>query len=180
MKKVIRLSESQLRNIVKKVILEIGGYDDPFVMASHGRHVFSNSLEMISELSLMMAKIISLLLDTDFDKMEKKEFFESIAMKLERVIFRLDKILGDFTEDELREKSKVLIKKLGKLKDKFIMLDQMDVSDYVSYNIDFNYLVEETSSILEFLSDFSGSLRRTVDTFSDRFNRDNDPNFGFN
>ena len=128
----------------------------------------------------MMAKIISLLLDTDFDNMEKKEFFESIAMKLERVIFRLDKILGDFTEDELREKSKVLIKKLGKLKDKFIMLDQMDVSDYVSYNIDFNYLVEETSSILEFLSDFSGSLRRTVDTFSDRFNRDNDPNFGFN
>jgi hypothetical protein len=101
-------------------------------------------------------------------------------MKLERVIFRLDKILGDFTEDELREKSKVLIKKLGKLKDKFIMLDQMDVSDYESYNIDFNYLVEETSSILEFLSDFSGSLRRTVDTFSDRFNRDNDPNFGFN
>ena len=127
-----------------------------------------------------MAKIISLLLDTDFDNMEMKEFFESIAMKLERVIFRLDKILGDFTEDELREKSKVLIKKLGKLKDKFIMLDQMDVSDYVSYNIDFNYLVEETSSILEFLSDFSGSLRRTVDTFSDRFNRDNDPNFGFN
>jgi hypothetical protein len=56
----------------------------------------------------------------------------------------------------------------------------MDVSDYESYNIDFNYLVEETSSILEFLSDFSGSLRRTVDTFSDRFNRDNDPNFGFN
>jgi predicted MPP superfamily phosphohydrolase len=149
-------------------------------MASHGRHVFSNSLEMISELSLMMAKIISLLLDTDFDNVEKKEFFESIAMKLERVIFRLDKILGDFTEDELREKSKVLIKKLGKLKDKFIMLDQMDVSDYESYNIDFNYLVEETSSILEFLSDFSGSLRRTVDTFSDRFNRDNDPNFGFN
>lgn len=180
MKKVIRLSESQLRNIVKKVILEIGGYDDPFVMASHGKHVFDNSLEMISELSLIMVKIISLLLDTDFDNMEKKEFFESIVMKLEQIIFRFDKMLGDFTEDQLRKKSKNLITKLKKIKDKFILLDQMNVSDYESYNIDFNYLVEECSSILEFLSDFSGSLKNTVNTFSDRLNRDNDPNFGFN
>lgn len=180
MKKVIRLTESQLRNIVKKVILEIGGYDDQFVMSSHGHHVFSNSVEIINDLSLVLVKIISLLLDTDLNNMDKKEFFESIAMKLERTIFRLDKMLGDFTEDELREKSIVLIKKLEKLKNKFIMLDQMNVPDYESYKISFKNLVEETSSILEFISDFSGSLRTTVNTFSDRFNRDNDPNFGFN
>ena len=72
------------------------------------------------------------------------------------------------------DKAKLYKEKLNKI------LKDSEFRKIIQDNIDFNYLVEETSSILEFLSDFSGSLRRTVDTFSDRFNRDNDPNFGFN
>ena len=179
MKKIIKLTESELKNIVKKIIIEIGGYDDPFVMASHAKHVLSNASEMGSELTLLLVKCVTMLLDTDLEDSDKKGFFRSIIVNLGNLSESLDGMLGDFTEDKLRNISKKLSKKLKTLKSKFIIIDQMNDVDFQSIGGNFNHLVEDLSDALEITSEFSKVQKDTVDTFSDRFNRDEDPNFGF-
>ena len=62
----IKITESQY----KKIINEVGGYDDQNVMASHGANVHGMISRSVSETIYMIAEIMKYLEDGEVGKMD--------------------------------------------------------------------------------------------------------------
>lgn len=53
-KKIIRITESDITKIVKKVLAEQGGYDDPGIMAVHGMHTHGSIYRTVAEIGVIL------------------------------------------------------------------------------------------------------------------------------
>ena len=57
-KKIVRITESDLVNIVKRVLNEQGGYDDPIQMAMHGGATLSGLGNIVGHIIELLNKVI--------------------------------------------------------------------------------------------------------------------------
>ena len=60
-KKIVRITESDLVNIVKRVLNEQGGYDDPIQMAMHGGATLSGLGNIVNHIIELLTQSIEML-----------------------------------------------------------------------------------------------------------------------
>ncbi len=90
-KKVIRLNESDIENLVKKIIKEeqldeIGGYDSPELGSAHGKSTMEEILRIFTNVSDGFSKLNTMQFDILDDKLSKetKIMLKNIQPILER------------------------------------------------------------------------------------------------
>jgi len=112
-KKVIRLTESDVERLVKKIISEVGGYDDPNVMGLHYgnitktiNHVFTSIIDMVNKLNVVLAQ-------KDSVTEEEKQFIvgslDGLSLAIEECLSIFKKLSNEITENELRREILKLI-----------------------------------------------------------------------
>jgi hypothetical protein len=134
------ISESQL----KRVINEIGGFDDKDAMGSHSTMIQNNIMVKVVETIKAMKATINLL-DTDGIKTENVIYLiEQILDMLDNTSKMLDVFIPEIYLDrdykeaaiEFNQKNKKLIKKLGMVKHIAIGMSVMEVKDILNETIE--------------------------------------------
>ncbi len=129
-KKIVRITESDLVNIVKRVINEVGGYDDFFQMKFHGESTLNGLYRITDDIANILDKIIRMLGKKNIPKhktvstiAKMTNVLEIIKHNLEKIIEEimgnddLKKAVSDLTSEVERKISKLEV--LGSFKPKF-------------------------------------------------------------
>ena len=94
-KKIVRITESDLVNIVKRVINEVGGHDDFFQMAQHGGAVIGGLSKITDDIANILDKVITMLRKKNVPKHRRLSTIEKIKNLLEIIEHNLEKIKGE-------------------------------------------------------------------------------------
>jgi hypothetical protein len=113
-KRVIKLTESDLEKLVRKIINEVGGYDDPNVMGLHAGHVMSNLVGSYEDIANMISSLTNVIRDGKVTKEDIVDYLDQIVNELSVIKKIIRDVISDFTEDKLVEESKNFIKKINK------------------------------------------------------------------
>ena len=176
-KRIIKLSESQLTNLVKKIINEVGGYDDHNVMVQHSVHSMEALIDSYNDLSSIMSGLANSISRGD----SKKDISENLMQFRDFVIIFIDvmdKALEDFTEDDLILQAKSFKKYLKSHLNKLNLLitTSLDMGDDVEYKERVGDLVME---LLPNIRKYSEKLKLVNDRFEDRVSNFKSGFFGF-
>ena len=111
-----------IRKIIKEELLkEVGGYDDQNTMANHAGHVMnvlSGSYNDLSNTLHGLANAVS-------DGASKKDligFLVETSKNIDMLTNIINTIIKDFTEDDLIDKAKMVIKSLNSFRKKINVL----------------------------------------------------------
>jgi len=99
-----------IRKIIKEELLkEVGGYDDPNVMATHAGHTMGVLADSYNDLSNTLQGLANAIMD----KAEKEDlviFLGETSKEISFLIDVIERVIKDFTEDDLIMKAKSIIK----------------------------------------------------------------------
>lgn len=165
------------KTIKEELLKEVGGYDDPNVMAQHANTVMSNLRNTMSELNLALIGFSGILTQSDFSHLKISEETEELINLISESIMVINISLENFTEDDLISKGKNFIKQLTSLSDRVRYLNQMKF-DYTSKG----YIKELAQTVFDTvtsLRNFTKSFVNTDKMFRQRFdaqkgNQEND------
>lgn len=164
-KKIIK--EELLKHINKsKNLYEAGGYDDPQVMATHAGKIMGALSNSYNDLSDILQKLANAVMNGD-----SKEYITDILMDASKGIsFLVDVIktaIKDFTEDDLINKAKMVIKSLNSFKRKIDVLSNF--SDAMGTEEEFiERLKILLMDLIPTLQEYGEQLKITNQLFSDR------------
>tara|TARA_R100000908_G_C3721277_1_gene123922 strand:+ start:363 stop:956 length:594 start_codon:yes stop_codon:yes gene_type:complete len=103
-KKIVRITESDLVNIVKRVINEVGGHDDFFQMKFHGESTLNGLYRITDDISNLLDKIITMLRKKNIPKHKTVSTIAKMSNVLEIIENNLEKIIGEIMgNDDLRK-----------------------------------------------------------------------------
>lgn len=166
MKKIIKINENQLTNLVKRIIKEVGGYDDKNIMGQHVRHTMSILTTSYSELTNTMTGLVNSVSRGD-SKMDIIENLIEFSTTIKEFIDILTLSIGDFTEDELIRQAKLFKKQLNTTITKIDILtknpDAMGNDDEFS-----NRVMDLLKTVVPSIRDYSEKLSLVNDRFTDR------------
>jgi hypothetical protein len=166
-KKVIRLTESDLEKLVKKIITEVGGYDDPTIMGTHASKSMENLTGVYDELSNILQGLANAIMD-DFSVSELSDFLNDVVNEIEILVDTTQKTIKDFTEDDMIDAAKRFIKELKSFQRKIIVL--MNFSDSMGNELEFKERLKNmVQGLIPMVKEYGKKLRITNDTFRDRF-----------
>lgn len=94
-KKIIRITESDLVNIVKRVINEVGGHDDFFQMSMHGGATLNGLYRITDDIANLLNKIITMLGKKNIPKHKTVSTIAKMSNVLEIIENNLEKIIGE-------------------------------------------------------------------------------------
>ena len=98
-KKIVRITESDLVNIVKRVLNEQGGYDDPIQMAMHGGATLSGLGNIVNHIIELLTQSIEML-----GKNIPKHIINSTIAKISNVLEIIGHNLEKITEEIMGNK----------------------------------------------------------------------------
>ena len=103
-KKIVRITESDLVNIVKRVINEVGGYDDFFQMKFHGGSVIGGLSKITDDIANLLNKIITMLGEKNIPKHKTVSTIAKMKNVLEIIKHNLEKIIEEIVgNDDLKK-----------------------------------------------------------------------------
>lgn len=99
-KKIVRITESDLVNIVKRVINEVGGYDDFFQMKFHGKSTLNGLYRITDDIANILDKVITMLRKKNIPKHRRLSTIGKISNILEVIKYNLEKIIGEIMNND--------------------------------------------------------------------------------
>jgi len=156
-----------IRRIIKEELLkEVGGYDDPNVMATHAGHTMGVLADSYNDLSSTLQGLANAIMD----KAEKEDlviFLGETSKEISFLVDVIERVLKDFTEDDLIMKAKSIIKSLKSFKRKIDVLSNF--SDAMGGNEDFiERLKILLMDLIPSIQEYGEQLSITNKMFGDR------------
>lgn len=167
-----------IRRIIKEELLkEVGGYDSQSVMNIHASTVMSNLSEAYNNLTNTLHGLANAIVD-NYPKSDIVTFLNEVSEEINLFISIVKTTIKDFTEDDLINESKSIIKKLESFKKKIDVI--FNYSDSMGGEEDFieriKFLLME---LIPYVQEFGEQLQITNTLFSNRASNHRG-SFGFN
>jgi hypothetical protein len=181
MAKIIRLTEGDLTNIVKRVIKEQGGYDDPGVMATHGGIIQGGARKMIAMIKKMLDDTREAF-EVDVPKEQVMVGIQTISTLLDQIEEQLKKVIPEMMlNDDLKLASKNLVRSIKSGKAKLRMLSSGSQSTAhpmmppamqgIGFSLDKNDLNDKLTDILIKIGTAAERLQFQLEDEGNRMNR---------
>lgn len=104
-KKIIRLTESDLENLVKKILSEVGGYDDPYIMSRHYSIIIGVIKEAMTSVLTMLERLNMVLnSETKMSPENKSKIIKSLTAlsgAIDETVNAFNQLKNEITEKEL-------------------------------------------------------------------------------
>jgi hypothetical protein len=158
-----QITESQFEFLMKRLTEVAAGYDDHFVMSTHSGGSMGRLIFLLTDLVESLKETMSLLNTEDVNTKEVISHFESVNDRLDIVSEMMIKTFKDFTEREVINKGKLLVKKIKQYQRKIGVIlhygSQLTDSDEEF----FESIGKETKKLAGFTLDYSHELRNSSD-----------------
>lgn len=156
-----------LRRIIKEELLkEVGGYDDPTVMGRHAGHVMEILSNSYNDLTNTLQGLANAIMD-GVPKSELVTFLDETSHNIELLVNVIKNVTSDFTEDDLVDKAKMIVKSLNSFKQKIGVL--INFTDAMGNDEEFIERVKEfLMGLIPSLQEYGEQLRITNKVFADR------------
>jgi hypothetical protein len=172
-KRIIKLTESDLERLVKKIITEVGGYDDPTIMGIHATKSVNELISAYHELSIIIGDLSNAILDGGLTIADSKEYLMDIIEAIDIVIGVGEVAMKDFTEDELIAKNKKFNKTLNRFTKKLrILVDQ--ANNFVKNDQEYMEMIKELlMDMVPTISEYEDEISATIGRFKGRYDKFN-------
>lgn len=170
-KKIIKLTESDLTKLVRKIINEVGGYDDPTIMGRHASKTINTLSDSYSDLTFAISDLSNNLADGDISMDDSKEYLLDIIETVDEFIMVANVVMKDFTEDDLIRETKKIIKSLNKFTQKLRVLVTMK-SSFANTDQEYSEKIKDLLiELVPLLREYSDKVNLTIQTFSGRLSK---------
>lgn len=181
MAKIIRLTEGDLTNIVKRVIKEQGGYDDLGVMATHGGIIQGGARRMIATIKKMLDDTKEAF-EVDIPKEQLMTGIQTLTQLLDQIEDQLKKVIPEMmlnNDVKLAAKNLVRSVKSGKAKLRMLSSGSQSMShpmmppamQGVGFAMDKNDLNDKLTDILIKIGTAAERLQFQLDDEGEQMNR---------
>jgi hypothetical protein len=180
MKKTIKLTESELKTVITKIIEQAAGYDDFQVMYHHGGIGLKALMTTLKDLLSVLKSIIMII---ESDSLEYNGIVELLS-KATDIISDINSVMKtvfkDFTDREVIKKGKLLGRALESYKEKLFTFMDMG-EELVTKDILLDKLIVLTDTVVKRTEDYAIELSKYEKIFKDRleFGKD-EPKSNFN
>jgi hypothetical protein len=180
MKKTIKLTESELKTVITKIIEQAAGYDDFQVMYHHGGIGLKALMTTLKDLLSVLKSIIMII---ESDSLEYNTIVELLS-KATDIISDINSVMKtvfkDFTDREVIKKGKLLGRALESYKEKLFTFMDMG-EELVTKDILLDKLIVLTDTVVKRTEDYAIELSKYEKIFKDRleFGKD-EPKSNFN
>jgi hypothetical protein len=180
MKKTIKLTESELKNVITRIIEQAAGYDDFQVMYHHGGIGLNALMTTLKDLLSLLRSIIMII---ESDSLEYNTIVELLS-KATDIISDINSVMKtvfkDFTDREVIKKGKLLGRALESYKEKLFTFMDMG-EELVTKDILLDKLIVLTDTVVKRTEDYAVGLSKYEKIFKDRleFGKD-EPKGNFN
>lgn len=166
-----------IRRIIKEELLkEVGGYDDPLIMGKHAGHVMEVLSNSYNDLSNTLQGLANAIMDGS-PKEELVTFLDETSQDINFLTDIIKNIMVNFTEDDLVNSAKMVIKSLKSFNRKIDVL--INFADAMGNDEEF---VERSKELLMDLipsvQEYGEQLRITNKLFGDRLSNMGRSSFG--
>ena len=159
-----------IRKIIKEELLkEVGGYDDPNIMAIHSGKVLGTLSQVYSDLTNTITGLSQLVTTLDFDRSEVEGALDEVNREIDIFVMAIKQVIQDFTEDDLIHRARIVMKDLRQFQNRLRLL--INLSDSLTTNDE-----EFQDRLIDFITDLINGIRKygeelqiTNKRFFDRF-----------
>ena len=180
MKKTIKLTESELKSVITKIVEQAAGYDDFQVMNHHGRISLRALITTLSDLLSVFRSIMNII---DSESLEYNTIV-GLLYKAIGIITDINSVMGvvfkDFTDRDVVRKGKLLGRALESYQEKLITFMDMG-EELVTKDMLLTKLVELTDIVTIKTKEYAIELTNYQKRFKSRidFGKD-EPKSNFN
>jgi hypothetical protein len=167
-----------IRKIIKEELLkEVGGYDDPNIMAIHGGKTIGILSQVYSEMTNTIRGLSQLLMDNP-NKEEVVQALEEVVREIDLFVMTIKQTINDFTEDELIEKAKMVMVEMRRFQNKLRILVNLSDSLVTGDEEFIDRVMDFLMNLMESVREYGEELKLTAQDFSGRFTGRNRGSFG--
>ncbi len=180
MKKIIKLTESELNSVITKIVEQAAGYDDFQVMYHHGRISLKALITTLSDLLSVFRSIMTII---DSESLEYNTIV-GLLYKAIGIITDINSVMGivfkDFTDRDVVRKGKLLGRALESYQEKLITFMDMG-EELVTKDMLLTKLIELTDIVTIKTKEYAIELANYEKRFKSRidFGKD-EPKGNFN
>lgn len=156
-----------IRRIIKEELLkEVGGYDDPTIMGQHVGHVMEVLSNSYNDLSNTLEGLANAIMD-GVPKEDLVTFLNETSQNINFLTDVIKNIIIDFTEDDLIDKAKMVVKSLKSFNRKINVL--INFADAMGNDEEFIERVKVLlMDLIPSLQEYGGQLQITNKMFGNR------------
>jgi len=167
-----------IRKIIREeLVKEVGGYDSQNIMNMHASTVMSNLSNTYNDLTNVLHGLANAIVD-NYSKSDITTFLNEVSEEINLFISTIKTSIKDFTEDDLINKSKSIIKQLESFKKKIDVI--FNFSDSMGGEEEFIDRVKSLlMGLIPYVQEFGEQLQITNTLFSNRASNHRG-SFGFN
>jgi len=176
MGKKYQITESQFKLLMKRLTEVAAGYDDHFIMSTHAGGSMAKLIYLLTNFVGILNETISLLNTEDITTKEVISQFEDVNDNLDIVADMMSKVFKDFTEKELINKGKILVRKIKQYQRKIGVILHYGTQLSDSDEEFFETIGSETKKLARYTYDFSNELQNSSDNIQGILQR-NQPKF---
>jgi len=157
-----------IRKIIKEELLkEVGGYDDPTIMAQHSGATLRSLIEVLSGMLEAIKRLAQKISKGGLDKFKGRDVLFNLSDIINEGLRLTGLLIKDFTEDDIIFEGKKFIEKMNEFKRKIRLLSNLGSSytekDYNEKILELIFKLEPT------INSYGNSLNDVNKRFMDRF-----------
>ena len=180
MKKTIKLTESELKTVITKIIEQAAGYDDFQVMYHHGGIGLKALMTTLKDLLSLLRSIIMIIESDSLEYNAIVELLYKATDLISNINVVMKTVFKDFTDREVIKKGKLLGRALESYQEKLITFIDMG-EELVTKDMLLDKLTVLTGVVVKRTEDYAVELSKYEKKFKDRleFGKD-EPKSNFN
>jgi hypothetical protein len=180
MKKTIKLTESELKTVITRIIEQAAGYDDFQVMYHHGSIGLKALMTTLKDLLSLLRSIIMIIESDSLEYNAIVELLYKATDLISNINVVMKTVFKDFTDREVIKKGKLLGRALESYKEKLFTFMDMG-EELVTKDMLLDKLTMLTDIVVKRTDDYAVELSKYGRTFKSRleFGKD-EPKGNFN